>query len=261
MTSGSSKLNRLKLVADHERVLEVRKTEAVARLSSGMAHEFNNILLAIGTNAQIIERTAGGAELESVKRIRDSTAHAARVVAGLLSLSEQQLLRPAIVDIDSVLREHESALKSSLRKTTTLLLRPAAERTLLNIDVELFFEAIGTLVCDVGEGISEPGTITIQTRREDILPNGELFFPGGSYCALTISNGIFPKPDSEEFRAFEASRRTGTGETANIDLAAAHGIVRQSGGRIETKIDPELGATFVVVVPTYEERATEGQDV
>ncbi len=250
-----------KLLADQEQVLEVRKMEAVGRLSAGMAHEFNNILMAMSANAQIIEGTAAGAALEGAKRIRVSTARVARVVEELLSLSEQQLLRPEISDIDAMMKEHESALNSSLRETTTLILRPAAKRALLNIDTELFFEAIRTFVCDAEKGISGPGTITIQSNKEDMLPSDELFFPGGSYCTLTISNGISPKPGSEESRAFEMSRRTGTGEMASIDLAAAHGIVRQSGGRIETKIDLELGATFVVVVPIYEEAATEGQDV
>jgi len=240
------------LAAEQKQVLEERKMEAVARLSSGMAHEFNNILMAMSGNAQIIEQSAVGAVLESTMRIRDLTTRAARIVAGLLSLSEQQLLRPIVVDINTVMKEHEPALKASLRKTTTLLLQPAVDQTLLNIDIELFCRAIETLVRDLEEGISGPGTITIQTKKEDMAPNDGLFFPGGSCFAVTISNGISPKPDLIGSRMLETLQTTGNGAAANIDLAAANGIVRQSGGRIEIKADPELGATFLVAVPIYQ---------
>ncbi len=94
--------------------------EAIARLSSGLAHEFNNIMMAIRANAEIIERKANGGIGEYATRINQSTVRAAHVTEGLLSFSEQQLLQPTTVDIDQVMEGHKLSLKASVRDTITL---------------------------------------------------------------------------------------------------------------------------------------------
>ncbi len=237
------------LAKNHDRLHDARKMEAIARLSSGLAHEFNNIMMAIRANAQIIERKANGGISEYATRINQSTVRAAHVTEGLLSFSEQQLLQPTTVDIDQVMEGHKLRLKASVRDNITLRVRPSTGQKTVNIDVDLFCEAIQTLVRKAQENIPGHGTITIRTEIADLLSGEELHLPAGSYCRVVISNSGPVPAEGGDNRLFEPFFTFGEFGTGDMDLAAAYGTVRQSGGVIETKLDPDLGATFVVMIP------------
>ncbi|HUX52717.1 MAG TPA: histidine kinase dimerization/phospho-acceptor domain-containing protein [Spirochaetia bacterium] len=76
------------MARNSDRVQCAKKMEAIARLSSGLADEFNNIMTAIRANAQHIEITTNDDVGETAKRIHRSTVRAARLTEGLLSFSE-----------------------------------------------------------------------------------------------------------------------------------------------------------------------------
>jgi len=242
----------VELTQNNERLGDAKKMEAIARLSSGIANEFSRIVAAVDADAQIIERTGGGAALERAKSIRHATERAGRLTDRLLSFSEQQTLQVTSVDIDEVMRTHEHILNSLAREDTTILLRPSPESKILKVDVELFCLAIQTLVRKAQENIHGGGTITIETRIAD-LPHGDgVSLPAGAYCAVIIRNSGSVDTAGDGTRIFEPFFTTGEFGTGDLDLAAAYGIVRQSGGSVEMRIDPELGATFEVTVPRVE---------
>jgi signal transduction histidine kinase len=240
------------IAKNSERLQDAKKMEAIARLSSGLAHEFNNIMTAIRANAQHIESTTNGDVSESAERIHLSTVRAACLTEGLLSFSEQQLLDPTTVDIDEVMKSHKEQLASTVRENITLHLRPSDEKKILNIDVGLFCEAIQTLVRKAQENIPGHGIITIRTKIADLSRTDKLHLPAGPYCAIIISNSGTIETGVAENRVFEPFFTTGEFGTGDLDLAAAYGIVRQSGGLIETEVDPDSGVTFVVMIPRQE---------
>jgi signal transduction histidine kinase len=237
------------LVESQDRILDAKKMEAIARLSSGLASQFDIIVKAIRANSQVIERTSSGGARERARRIALSTVRAAHLTERLLAVSEQQLLQPTVVDIDEVMQGHKQRLKSSVRDNITLHLIPSAERKILNIDVKLFCEAIRLLVMKAQENIPGHGTIAIQTKIADLSQGDEQDLPAGAYCAIVISNSGVTKMGRVETRVFEPFFTSGEFGTGDMDLAAAYGTIRQSGGLVETKIDPDLGTTFVVTIP------------
>ncbi|HUX13610.1 MAG TPA: histidine kinase dimerization/phospho-acceptor domain-containing protein [Spirochaetia bacterium] len=237
------------LARNSDRILGAKKMEAIARLSSGLAHEFNNIMTAIRANAQLIESMSTGNAGESAKRIHLSTVRAARLTEGLLSFSEQQLLEPTTVDIDEVMKSHKQRLKAAVRENVSVHLHLSDEKKILNIDVELVCEAIQALVRKAQENIPGHGSITIRTKIADLSLGDELHLPAGAYCSVTVSNSGPAASNAGENRVFEPFFTTGEFGTGDLYLAAAYGTVRQSGGSVEMKVDPEFGAAFVVMIP------------
>jgi signal transduction histidine kinase len=154
-----------------------------------------------------------------------------------------------MVDIDEVMESHRQWLRSSLRDNITLRLIPTAERIILNIDVELFCEAIRLLAMKAQENIPGYGTIEIRTEIADLAQGDEQHLPSGAYCAVIISNSGMVEREGAANRVAEPFFTDGEFGIEDMKLAAAYGTVRQSGGLIETGLDPELGATFVVTVP------------
>ncbi len=237
------------MAKDAKRLMETRKMETVARMAAGVAHEFNNILMAITGYAEIMERRAKGIAIDDAKGILAASRQGSRLTEQLLSFSQQQLMKPTVVNIDDLLRNRERHLSESMRPETRLLLRSSPEPIVLHIDGDLFCEALHALVRKAEENIPDHGTITIRSKVVDLPPDSGSYLPPGPYCAITISNSGPRGAGTVENRMLEPLLEDTEIATEDINVAAAYGIVRQVGGQIETRADPELGTVCVVTVP------------
>jgi len=153
------------------------------------------------------------------------------------------------VDLDEVMKSHKELIASSVRENITVHIRPSDEKKMLNIDVELVCEAIQTLVRKAQENIPGHGAITIRTQMADLSQRDEFHLPAGAYCSVKVSNSGPVETQSIKNDVFEPFFTTGEFGTGDMDVAAAYGIVRQSGGLIEMKFEPECGSIFVVTLP------------
>jgi len=257
--AASSRMSSLRQITEQAAILErnrslvadQRKMEAVARISAGVGHEFMNILRQIDYHAERIERGGpDGPAVEIAKRVLRATRRAGRTTEQLLSFSEQQLLHPAPVEIGTVLKQHEKRLRSALRPGITLVIRNSPEPKILHIDIEHFCDAIESLVRKAEENIFDAGTVTIQTRTANVR-EGDVYhlLSPGTYCEFMIGNSGPAPIEHERNRVFEPFFTFGEFGTGDMNLASAYGIVRQSGGSVEVRVDPVLGSVFVVLIP------------
>jgi len=257
--AASSRIRSLKQITEQAAILErnrslvadQRKMEAVARISAGVGHEFMNVLRQIDYHAERIERRGpDDPAVEIAKRVLQASGRAGRTTEQLLLFSEQQLMNPAPVEIGTVLKQHEKRLRSALRPEIALVIRNSPEPKILHIDIEHFCDAIEALVLKAEENIPEAGTVTIQTRTAN-LREGDLYhlLSPGTYCELMIGNSGPAPIEHERNRVFEPFFTSGEFGTGDMNLASAYGIVRQSGGSVEVRVDSELGSVFVVLIP------------
>jgi len=239
------------LARNHEQLLGARKSEAIARLSAGLAHEFNNIMTAIGGYAALIERHPADAAAGYAGRIKEASRRAVALTDGLLAMSQQQLLKLEVANLDDLLRSRERNIRSALRGTTQLVLHSTPEVKIVRIDTELFCEAVKSLLRRAEEHFTDLGTITIETKNEVLAAANSFLLPEGRYTLFTVRDSG-PLNDKEvASRLFDPFYTTGEFGTGNLDLAAAYGIIRQSEGQIEVRSDPELGNSIVVALPQW----------
>ncbi len=257
LAAVSSRINSLKQIAEQAATLEKnrdllvdeKKMEAVARISAGVGHEFKNILRRINDHAESVERRSNDPAVEIANRVLQATGRASRMTEKLLSFSEQQLLNPALVEIGMVMKQREEKIRSALRPGVTLDLRNTPEPKILHIDVEHFCDAIEVLVRKAAENIPEKGTVRIRTRSVRLQQGEDNRLAAGTYCEFIIGNSGPPPIQQDRISVFEPFFTLGEFGTGDMNLAAVYGIVRQSGGQVETQVDRELGSIFVVMVP------------
>src|SRR5260370_19316308 len=85
-------------------LMQARKMEAVGRLPGGVAHDFNNLLTIIKGYIEIaLQRCLNQPALHSdIRRIEDAADRAVTLVRQLLAFSRKQVLRPKIIDLNSI---------------------------------------------------------------------------------------------------------------------------------------------------------------
>ena len=103
----------------------------------------------------------------------------------------------------------------------------------------------------------EQVVINLAINARDAMPDGGTLAietgAAGEHVRLAVSDtgtGIEPGVLEHIFEPFYTTKDVGLG--TGLGLATVHGIVTQSGGRVEVSSDPGLGSTFTVLLPAAE---------
>jgi signal transduction histidine kinase len=240
------------LARNEAELAESRKMEAVARLSSGIAHEFNNILAGILGFADAIASRSKEPAAGYATSIRRACLRAADLVEQLLAFSQQQLLHTAPVDLNELARQVISEVRDSLPEGVHFDLRLNPDLAPCQIDRQQMGRALRALVHRAHMNVGAVGDITIETRNvrpEDKIgsgpPNRE------DYCILSVSDSGFGDGIHRTDRIFDPFYTTGEFGTGDLEMAAAYGTVKQSGGFIEAAVHPQSGMRILVYLPKH----------
>jgi signal transduction histidine kinase len=239
---------------NQEKLLEAKKMEAVARLSAGIAHEFNNIITGIIGYSEIIANQADETIKTNAKIIKEAGMRAGRLTEHLLSFSRQQLLRPQETDLNHIITHLDHMLRNTMSDTITLTLALDPELSRVYVDPSQIEQIIHSLVTKAQKNVAMGGNITIKTENIAIESrNLDMDLQPGNYCLLSISDSG-PTMDSEIIsRIFEPFFTTGDFGTGDLEMAAAYGFVRQSDGHISIESDPQKGNILQIFLPQFEE--------
>jgi two-component system, cell cycle sensor histidine kinase and response regulator CckA len=244
-----------------EQLRQAQKMEAVGRLAGGVAHDFNNLLTAIIGNADLLLRVI---EPEDARRLDvleiNRAAHrAATLVRQLLAFSRKQVLKPRLVDLNTVVTDLSAMLRRVIGEHVALRveLQPQLGRVLA--DPGQLEQVITNLAVNARDAMPSGGTLLIRTA--DVDPAD---VPGQSPESVPLVDplvelsvrddgvGMDERTLARLFEPFFTTKELGRG--TGLGLATVYGIVRQSGGHIRVNSRLHHGSTFAVYLPRVEGR-------
>lgn len=233
-----------------ERALQNQKLEALGRLSSGVAHDFNNALGIIHGGAEMLERliTRKGADpdaLEYLDIIQKSAMGAAHTVRRLQDFARKREDRPlGYADVNDVIRDAAEMTRPQWKseadaegKTIEMAIRPLASHSTVNGEEASLQEVLINLIINAIDAMPDGGRITIAT--EDT--------PEGPRISVQ-DTGIGMPPNVRE-RAFEPFFSTKGEQGTGMGLSMVFGIVHRHGGTPEIQSEEGAGTTVSFVLP------------
>jgi two-component system cell cycle sensor histidine kinase/response regulator CckA len=232
---------------------QTQKMDAIGSLAAGIAHDFNNVLLVIrGLSGLLLQKMSDGELRESVFRIDQAAEHAAELTRQLLAFSRQQVLRPQVTDLSTVVEEALALLTRTIGENIEVRCEtnPALKPVL--IDRSQLKQVIFNLAVNARDAMEKGGTLTIRTSNVDLGESFAAAHPGisaGPHVLLQITDsghGMDAQTLTRIFDPFFTTKAEGTG----LGLATVYGIVRQSGGYIWPYSEPGLGTTFKIYLPS-----------
>jgi CheY-like chemotaxis protein len=104
------------LLRMEEELHHSQRVESVGRLAGAIAHDFNNILMALGGRSEVMmtDLEENHPLREDIEEIQKNVDRAARLTSRLLAFSRRQMLQPETLRPDGLLEEMKQVLENSL---------------------------------------------------------------------------------------------------------------------------------------------------
>ena len=213
--------------------------EAVARLAAGVAHDFNNILLALRAYGELAIRRidAGDDPRSEVLEMLASAERASALTRRLLAFGGRHLLRPEVVDLNEFAEAMEESLASLVGPSVTVTLTPSAEPARAIVDRGLLAHVLLSLAENAKAAMPDGGRLTIAIATR------------GSTVELAVTDTGHGMDAETATRALEPFFTTRGEGATGLGLATARGIVKQSGGTLEVDSQRGVGTTIRIELP------------
>jgi PAS domain S-box-containing protein len=249
--------------AVEERLRQVERIESVGRLAGGVAHEVNNQMSVVLGAADFLLRSGDlpAPARADAELIRQAAERSAAVTAQLLAFSRQQILRPQVVDLNTVISDFEPVLRRVLGERSGLALRLAADIPRTKADRGQLEQVVLNLALNAGDAMPAGGTLTIQTGVAHLddgyasrRPGIEIRTGRYVYMRFTDTGHGIPKELQEKiFDPFFTTKPVGQG--TGLGLSTVYGIIKQSDGYVWVYSEPGHGAVIQVYLPVAEAEA------
>jgi PAS domain S-box-containing protein len=245
-----------------KRVLErqlrmAQKMEAIGRLSGGIAHDFNNLLGVIIGYSRVLKRAlgAGNALCEHALEIEKAGERAASLTKQLLAFSRQQVLTPAILDLNTLASDMQGMLPRLLGEDIQVSLELDPELGSVKADQSQIEQIIMNLAVNARDAMPMGGKLKIQTTNVELDQTYTRNHSGskiGDYVLLAVTDtgaGMDAATLTHIFEPFFTTKERGQG--TGLGLATVYGIVKQSDGYIWVDSVPGKGASFQIYLPRH----------
>jgi two-component system, cell cycle sensor histidine kinase and response regulator CckA len=228
-----------------ERLRQAEKMEAIGKLAGGVAHDFNNLMMAVIGYSDLLLLRDDPATRDKLEAIRESAVRASDLTRQLLAFSRKQLLQLDEVDLRILVERLEALCRQLLGEDVELELHVPDEPVLVHADEAQLERAILNLVVNAAESTPAGGSVTLAVRGD------------GGDAVLSVSDDGVGMDAATQARVFEPFFTTKPmTDGAGLGLSTVHGIVGQSGGTIEVESEPGCGSVFTIRLPAVAARAT-----
>lgn len=253
-----------------KRVLEkqlrmAQKMEAIGRLSGGIAHDFNNLLGVIIGYSRVLKKELGPDNplSEHALEVEKAGQRAASLTKQLLAFSRQQVLTPAIVNLNTLAADMEKMLPRLLGEDieVSLSLNPLLGN--VKADQSQVEQVIMNLAVNARDAMPTGGKLKIQTANVTLDQTYTRNHPGskaGNYVLLSVTDtgtGMDAATLAHIFEPFFTTKERGKG--TGLGLATVYGIVKQSNGYIAVDSAPGKGTSFQIYLPREVGHASAGE--
>jgi signal transduction histidine kinase len=235
------------------RLLTVQKLEAIGTLAGGIAHEFNNLFMAITGYATLIQKRVAPdhPNVEKAEKIRRLVETGSQSVQQLLGFARSGKFEPGPLNLNEVVRGSLVMLTHS-RKSLEIDARCQEDLWTVQADRSQMEQVVMNLLLNASDAMPGNGTITVETCNRELAAfkvSLDKSVSGKFTCLRVLDQGagIEPALLPRIFDPFFTTKEMGKG--SGMGLASVFGIVENHGGFTTVDSEPGRGSCFSVYLP------------
>jgi two-component system NtrC family sensor kinase len=235
-----------------------QKMEALGQLTGGVAHDFNNMLMVISGNAELLKRKAAGAGVDrQIAAIEHAARNGEALTRKLLAFSRRRLVQSRSIELGPFVVKLVDLLKPSLPEGVDLTGDIPAEIWPVQADAGDLELSLVNIVLNARDAMSGGGRVTIAAQNRILHADDPASdHLAGEFVALSAQDngaGIAAEHLSRVFEPFFTTKEVGRG--TGLGLSQVYGFAKQNGGAVTVASTPGDGTTVTLFLRRAEQAA------
>jgi signal transduction histidine kinase len=235
------------------RLRQARRLERIGTFTSGIAHNFNNLLGGILGHSEVMEERLGPDTrlARNLAAIRRGAERARDLVDQVLAFGRHRDARPRSLNANALVTEAAALLNVSLPAEIHLAIHEPPVAAIVSGEPAQLQQVILNLCNNAAQAIEGKGRIDVGMEVHDLATVQQFSHDElrpGRYACIAISDtghGMDEATLARIFEPFFTTRSQGNG----LGLATVREIVRDHGGAINVRSAPGEGSRFEVWLP------------
>jgi two-component system, cell cycle sensor histidine kinase and response regulator CckA len=227
-----------------------QKTELVGQIAGAIAHQFNNIMMAITSYADLELKKAAPPQKRSLELVLSNAARATSLIQKLLAFTCKHVPSPQPLSINSVITELDGLLRLLVGEATEISLGLDPKIQIVKADHIEIQQIILSLALSATNATADGGKLTVSTEVMELDKAfvGTEGVPPGKYVMLSLNHR---GPAVGRKHTPEAGG-SDPNLAAHLALTAVRGMVKQAQGVVRVSTSPQNGSTFQVYFPALD---------
>ena len=241
-----------------------QRMEAMGTLAGGIAHNFNNILMAIQGNASLVllRKTSDHRDYERLKGIEQGVRSGAELTRQLLGFARGGKYEARPTNLNELI-ENQNRMFGRTKKEITIRGKYEENLSTVEVDQGQIEQVLLNLYVNAWQAMPAGGDLYLQTENVTLDENYTKPFSiePGRYVKISVTDtgvGMDKKTRDRIFDPFFTTKEMGRG--TGLGLASVYGIVRNHGGIINVASKKGKGATFTICLPASEKQVIEEKE-
>jgi signal transduction histidine kinase len=252
-----------------KQVIEEQKLKGISVLASGVAHNFNNMLVGVLGYASLISmkledakrknQALQGEDIDELMKytgtIESSAQKAGGLARDLAGLSRKRMLGKESVipiDINKLIAELQKLLSGTFPKSIEITAKMNDSLPAIKGDILQLEQALLNIAINSKDAMPDGGKLTIKTFLTDSATGNSKYhyLKPGKYVTIQISDtgtGMDEATLSHIFEPFFTTKPVDKG--TGLGLASAYSIIKAHHGYVIAESLPNKGSTFTIYLP------------
>ena len=236
-----------------ERFLVAQKMEAVGILAGGVAHNFNNLLMAIQGNASLMlmDLPEDHPHREKLLAIQEAVKSGAELTRQLLGFARGGNYEVRPININTVFEEM-AHLFGRTRKEITIHKTLASDLWTVEADRGQMEQVLMNLFVNAADAMPGGGELFLETQNVELDEDYVRPFSAkpGKYVRISVTDTGVGMDEETQRRIFEPFFTTKSlGRGTGLGLATVYGIIEAHEGIITVYSKPGEGSSFHIYLP------------
>lgn len=234
-----------------EQRIRMQKLESVGILAGGLAHDFNNMLMAISGSLAVLKlREQDAKKLHWINLAEQSCTEAAEVTSRLITFARGGDPVKRSMNISELVKSVVSMDNPSETLVPRIVTCEGMGRVMA--DERQIGQVLRNLIENAREAVADEGSITIACRMADEGTAVKAGLNPGNYVQVSVNDngrGIESENLGKIFDPYYSTKDMGTQKGQGLGLTVCHSVIKNHGGAIFAESDSAAGTTLTFLLP------------
>ena len=238
--------------------IQAKKWEALGSLAAGIAHNFNNLLMAIQGNISLLMLKEGldREDSDRLKTIEEFVKSGSNITAQLIGLAKDEDFEIKPTDLNRLI-EKCSGMFRQTNSDVVIHQKFQEDIWIVNADPGQLEQVFFNLYVNAQQAMPDGGELFLETRNVSLDENcvRSLGSSGRNFVKISVRDtgkGMDKETQKRIFDPFFTTRKTSMG--TGLGLSSVYSTIRNHNGVITVQSEEGKGALFTIFLPVSANR-------